>query len=83
MGVVGKQSDYGLKGKKRGKKGKKRGSWGAQSVKRLPLAQVMISRSWDQVLHQAPCSAGCGGGGHVFFSLCPSPAFSPSLKINK
>ena len=35
--------------------------WGAQvaqSVKRLPLAQVMILGSWDGVSHQAPCSAG-------------------------
>ena len=39
----------------------------AQLVKRLPLAQVMISGSWDQVLSWAPCSA------EVYFSLCPSP----------
>jgi len=30
----------------------------AQSAKRLPSAQVMISGSWDRVLPQAPCSAG-------------------------
>ena len=30
----------------------------AQLVERLPWAQVMISGSWDQVLHQAPCVAG-------------------------
>ena len=29
----------------------------AQSVKRLPLAHVMISVSWDWVPHQAPYSA--------------------------
>ena len=34
-----------------------RGAWVAQSVKCLPLAQVMISRSWDQAFHWAPCSA--------------------------
>ena len=34
------------------------GAWVAQLVKRLPLAQIMILESWDQVLHQAPCSAG-------------------------
>ena len=33
-----------------------RGSWVAQSVKRLPLAQVMISGSRDQAPHRAPCS---------------------------
>ena len=35
-----------------------KGAWVAQSVKRLPLAQVMIPESWDQALHQAPCSTG-------------------------
>ena len=34
------------------------GAWVAQSVKHLPLAQVMISESWDQALRQAPCSEG-------------------------
>uniref|UniRef100_A0A452U465 Integrator complex subunit 4 n=1 Tax=Ursus maritimus TaxID=29073 RepID=A0A452U465_URSMA len=33
-------------------------TWMAQSVQRLPSAQVMISGSWNQVLHQALCSAG-------------------------
>ena len=28
------------------------------SVKHLPLAQVMIPRSWDQASHRAPCSVG-------------------------
>ncbi|XP_045664595.1 ubiquitin-conjugating enzyme E2 variant 3 isoform X4 [Ursus americanus] len=32
------------------------GTWVAQSVKRLPSAQAMISGSWDQALHWAPCS---------------------------
>ena len=32
------------------------GAWVVQSVKHLPLAQVMIPRSWDRVPHQAPCS---------------------------
>ena len=36
----------------------------AQLVKRLPLAPVMISGSWDG----APCWAPCSGG--VCFSLC-------------
>ena len=35
------------------------GTWLAQSVKRQPSLQVMISESWDQAPHQAhPCSVG-------------------------
>ena len=34
------------------------GTWVAQLVKPLPLAQVMISESWDPVPCWAPCSAG-------------------------
>ena len=34
-------------------------TWVAQSVKHLPLAQVMITGSWDQApCHRAPCSVG-------------------------
>ena len=33
-------------------------TWVAQSVRCMPLAQVMISGSWDQVPCWAPCSAG-------------------------
>jgi len=33
-------------------------AWVAQSVKRLPSAQVMIPPSWNWVSHWAPCSAG-------------------------
>ena len=29
-----------------------------QLVKCLPLAQVMIPGSWDQIQHQAPCLVG-------------------------
>ena len=47
-----------------------RGTWVAQSVKHLSSAQVMISGSWDWVLHQAPCSAKS-----FSLSLCPSPHF--------
>ena len=32
-----------------------RGSWVAQSVKRLPWAQVMIPVSWDQAPFGTPC----------------------------
>ena len=35
-----------------------RGTWVAQSVKHLPLAQVMISGSWDGAPCQGPCSVG-------------------------
>ena len=49
----------------------KRGTWVAQSVKHLPLAQVMISVSWDQTPRQALCSAGS--------LLRPSTSHSPSV----
>ena len=42
-----------LKGEKRG------GAWGAQLVKRLPSAQVLIPGSWDRVLHWALCPSPC------------------------
>ena len=35
-----------------------KGAWVAQSVKHVPLAQVMILGSWNQALHQVPCSVG-------------------------
>ena len=35
-----------------------RGAWVAQSVKHLPLAQVVVTESWDQDPSQAPCSVG-------------------------
>ena len=35
-----------------------RGTWVPRLVKRLPSAQVMIARSWDRALHQAPGSVG-------------------------
>ena len=53
-----------------------RGAWVAQSVKRLPLGQVMIPGSWDQALHWAPCSAGR--------LASPFPSASHSLcQVNK
>ena len=35
-----------------------RGTWVAQLVKHLPLAQVMVPGSWDQVQHRAAYSVG-------------------------
>ena len=35
-----------------------RGTWVAQSVKHLPLVQVMIPGPWDGAPYQAPCSVG-------------------------
>ena len=34
-----------------------RGAWAAQSVERLPSAQVMILGFWDRAPRWAPCSA--------------------------
>lgn len=44
------------------------GAWGAQWVKPLPSAQVMIPQSWDRVPLRAPCSVES-----LFLSL-PLPA---------
>ena len=52
-----------------------RGAWMAQSVKRLPSAQIVILGSWDRVLHQAPCSAGVGGE-----SASASPSAAPHAR---
>ena len=49
---------------------KGRGTWSAQSVKRLALAQVMISGSLDQTPHWALCS----GGSLLFSPSAPPPA---------
>ena len=39
-------------------KGNFLGAWGAELVKHLPLAGVMMPGSWDQVLSWDPCSVG-------------------------
>ena len=56
------------------------GVWGAQSVKRPPSAQVMISESWDRVPHQVPYLV----GGLLLLLSLPLPLLvcSPS-QINK
>ena len=48
---------------------KRRGTWGALSVNGLPLAQFMITGTWNQAPHLAPCSAGK--------LVSPSPSASP------
>ena len=52
------------------------GTWVAQSVKHLPLAQVMIPESWDGAPHQAPCSV---GGLHL---PLPLPAALPTCAVS-
>ena len=42
-------------------------------VEHLPLAQVVIPGSWDQVLHQAPCRQPASpSASNVSASLCVS-----------
>ena len=41
-------------------------------AERLPLAQVMIPVSWDQVPHRAPCRGACFSSAYVSASLCLS-----------
>jgi len=48
--------------------------WMAQSVKCLPLAQVMILGSWDRAPYQAPCSVGN--------LLLPLPLLLPLLVLS-
>ena len=56
---IGWSSDAALKLQFFPYKSNSRGTWGAQSVKHLPLAQVMISGSWDWAPREAPCPMGC------------------------
>ena len=49
-------------------------AWVTQSVKHLPLAQVMIPGSWDRALHGAPCLAGS--------LLLPLPACPPACALS-
>ena len=55
------------------------GAWVAQPVKHLPLAKVMILRSWNRVPHWAPCSVGS-----LLLPLPPSAvcACSSSLSLS-
>lgn len=50
----------------------------AQSVKHLTSAKAMNLRSWNQVPHQAHCSAG-----NLLPTLSLPPASTLSLKLNK
>jgi len=60
---------------------KDKGAWVTQSVKRLPLAWVMIPGSWDQ----APCwRVGLPAQWGICFSLySPSPLMLTLKWINK
>ncbi|XP_034866328.1 membrane cofactor protein-like isoform X10 [Mirounga angustirostris] len=55
---------------------KKGDTWVAQSVKRLPSAQLMIPGSWDRVPHQALCLAGS------LLLLLPLPATHPACVLS-
>ena len=59
------------------KKHDQRGAWVAQSVRRLPSAQVVISGSWDGALHRALCSLGS-----LLLSHLPACALSRSLSLS-
>ena len=51
---------------------KNQGNLGCSVVEHLPLAQVTIPVSWDQVLHQAPCRESASPSAYVSSSLCVS-----------
>ena len=53
------------------------GTWVAQLVKRLPLAQIMISGSWDGAPGQVPCSEGS-----LLLPL-PLPSLAPALILSQ
>ena len=48
------------------------GLLGGSVVECLPLAQVVIPESWDQVPHWAPCSEPASPSAYVSASLCVS-----------
>ena len=48
------------------------GHLGGSVVECLPLAQVMIPGSWDQVLHRAPHREPASPSAYVSASLCVS-----------
>ena len=49
-----------------------KGRLGGSMVERLPWAQGMISESWDQVLHQAPCMEPASPSAYVSAYFCVS-----------
>ena len=48
------------------------GHLGGSVVEHLPLVQVVIPGSWDQVSHQAPCGEPASPSDYVSASLCVS-----------
>ena len=54
------------------KKKKRKGHQGGSVVEHLPLAQVVIAGSWDQVLHQAPRREPASTSAYVSASMCLS-----------
>ena len=59
------------------------GAWVVQSVKCLPPSQLMISRSWDQALHQAPCSGEESASLFLSFSLSLSVSLETDQKAGR
>ena len=57
----------------------RRGAWGAQLVKRLPSAQVMILGSWDRGPCRDPCSMGRMFLVLPLHLLANAPAYALSL----
>ena len=53
-------------------KGLTRGHLGGSVVEHLPLAEVVILGSWDQVLYQAPCREPVSPSAYVSACLCLS-----------
>lgn len=51
------------------------GTWVAEMAGHLPLAQVVFSRSWDQVPRWALCSLGS--------LLLPLPVLFPLLELSR
>ena len=58
-----------IKRKKKKKKETSTGHLGGSVIEHLPLAQVVIPGSWDQVPHRAPCMEPASPSAYVSASL--------------